>query len=470
MTSDTAPADLCALLARFGADAALHARFPDSALKSAELAIADTVGCILAGVHDPAVVKLGRTIPDEAAGPSRRSSSLRHAHPVSARDAAAVNGCAAHARELDDNVLPAAIHSSAVLTPALFALGEECGASGIEVLRAFIVGMEVNARIGQLVGQRHYECGWHTISTIGMLGTAAACATLLKLDAGRIGHAISLAFSMAAGSKLQFGSEAKPMHSGFAAAGGIWAAQLAREGFQGHREVLQGKWSFHELYAGTPRDGRFMPALFPSAPLAIDEYPPVAKLYPCCGSAHLGIGALRELRANHAFELDDIERIDVHMPRVMTENVRYGVPANEMEARFSMPYCAAVTLVHGLPRLPHFSPEAVARPHPQVARLMPLVHKHVRQPSPEVLAKKLIFVGDCLVEIRLKDGTLLSAIAEHPKGCADNPLTAEERRTKFFDCAGEYLAPERTPGLFAALLDLRHAGTIAGLAQVFRQW
>jgi 2-methylcitrate dehydratase PrpD len=469
MKTESRQFNLTRLLADFCADYQLHLSFPASAIELAELAITDTVACIVAGVDDPVAVKAGNTIPDEKSGPSKKSHSVRHTFPVSARDAAAINGCAGHARELDDNVMPAVIHSSVVLTPALFALAEEIGASGAEIVRAFIVGKEVNKHIGMLVDPGHRVAGWNANSSIGVFGTAAACATLLKLNSDQIVNALSLAFSMASGTNLQFGSEGKPMHCGFAAEWGIWAAQLAQQGVQGNQEVLQGKYSFQDLYAGGDSNDACMPVLFPRVRLAIDEHPPVAKLYPCCGSSHLGIDGIRALRAKHAFELDDIVRVDVHMLKQMTENLRYMLPSNEMEARFSMPYCAAVTLVHGMPTLSHFSQAAISNPDPAVTRLMPLVHKHVRVPSPEVLAKKLIFICDCLVEIHLKSGEVLRQIVEHPKGCSDNPMTAEERRGKFFDCVGPRLGDVRTNALYSTLLQFSRLESILDVALTFKK-
>jgi 2-methylcitrate dehydratase PrpD len=468
MTSTAFENDLTHVLADFCANRALHETFPSSALALAELAIADSIGCILAGVDDPATVKLSRTIHDEPPGPARKSSSVRHRFALSARDAAIVNACAGHARELDDNVMPGAVHSSIVLTPALFALGEAVGSSGADVVRAFIVGQEVNTHIVNLVDPVHNQLGWNTNSSIGVFGAAAACATLLKLDAGRIAHALSLAFSMASGTNLQFGSEAKPLHCGLAAGAGVWAAQLAQQSFGGNGKVFQGKYSFGELYSGAYTRRPFEPILFPGAPLAIDENPPVTKLYPCCGSAHLGIDALRNLRERLNFRLEAVERIDIHMLRQMVENLQHNDPADEKQARFSMPYCAAVTLVHGVPRPEHFTAEAVAHPDPAVARLLPLVHKHVREPSPAVLARHLAFIGDCLVSIRMETGETLNEITEHPKGCRDNPLTAQERHRKFKDCASPVLGEAEAEQLEARLLRLSHQPSIAPLASMLR--
>ena len=352
-TAHDTPHDLTRQLAEFAADRALHARFNPSAITLAEQAITDSIGCILAGIDDPAALKLGDTFPDEPSGASQRSSSVRHRHALSARDAAAVNACAGHARELDDNVMPGAVHSSIVLTPALFALGEEIGAPGSEVVRAFIVGQEVNTHIVELVDPAHNRLGWNVNSSIGVFGTAAACAALMRLDADRMVHALSLAFSMSSGTNLQFGSEAKPLHCGLAAGAGVWAAQLAAQGFRGHPRVFQGRYSFGALYSDAHSQRPFVATLVPEAPLAIDQHPPVAKLYPCCGSAHLAIEALLMLRQQHVFAPEHIERVDVHMLEQMVHNLQHDRPADEMQARFSLPYCAAVALVHGLPRLAH---------------------------------------------------------------------------------------------------------------------
>ena len=132
-----------------------------------------------------------------------------------------------------------------------------------------------------------------------------------------------------------------------------------------------------------------------------------------------------------------------------------------------MPYCAAVTLVHGMPRLSHFTADAISQPDPAVARLMPLVQTHVRNPSPEVIARKLIFQGDCLVGVHLKNGEVLKQIAEHPKGCRENPLTAEERHTKFIDCVTPCLGDARTNEIYSILLEFSGLSAIDEVTRTF---
>lgn len=459
------PVELTRQLANWCANQDL--RFTESAIARAREAIMDTVACMFAGASDPAVAATGRIVPNV---PSGRSSSVRHASPVSARDAAMINGCAAHALDFDDIFPPAITHGSAVLVPALFALGEEIGSSGKDVANAFIVGLEIQAQIGGMVNPEHYASGWHATSTIGTIGAAAACAALMKLDSDKIAHAMSIASSLAGGSKKQFGSMVKPAHAGFAAEHAVRAAQLAQAGMEGDPETLQGKWSFAELHAGNSESATFTPTLFPDAPLAIDDNGPSAKLYPSCAATHLGIDGVLALRGRHDLKPKDIEAVEVHMPKFMIENLRYANPESEMQARFSMNYCAAVALVDGVPCMSHFSPAAFqnnAAANPEVERLLKHVSMYEREAPPDTTA--LPFGTDCIVRISTKRGEVLEHIAKYPKGSRENPLTPEEQRTKFSDCAAAHLDKEKAPHVYSRLLDFTNLEAIDSVTQTFRK-
>ncbi|MFL9877041.1 MmgE/PrpD family protein [Herbaspirillum rhizosphaerae] len=452
--------DLSRILAAWCADD--HKVFPESAIERAEAAIADVVGCLLGGRHDPAVTGAGKIVRSTGAG--GKSSAVTHAVSVTAPWAALINGCAAHALDFDDNFFPPVTHASAVLVPALFALAEEIDASTDAIVDAYIAGLEVEAQIGKLVNPSHYESGWHATSTIGAIGAAAACAVLMRLDEAGVLNAISIGSSLAGGSKRQFGSMVKPMHAGFAAMHGVLAAQLAASGVVGVENTLQGKWSFEELYAGSGNVGVFAPRLFPDAPLAIDEYGLVAKLYPSCMSSHLGIDAMLALSARHRIDLSQIAAIDIHLPEFMIANLRYQKPGNAMEARFSMNYCAAVTLVHGVPRMHHFAEPALA--DAEVARLLPLVHMHVRETLPE--AASLPWGGDCLARITFAEGSVIEHRAVYPKGCPQNPLSPAQQRDKFMDCANGNVTGRNAAALFEKLRNFSRLASLQDVVAAMR--
>lgn len=436
--------NLTRALAEWCADGSLE--FGEAARARAQAAFLDTVGCMLAGATDPAVAAASAMVSDMASGVA---SSVMHSNGIPATSAALINGCAAHALDFDDNFFPAITHASAVLVPALFALAEECGAPPEKILDAYIVGLEVQAQIGKLMNPLHYESGWHATSTIGTLGAAAACAALLALDADRIQHAISIGGSFAGGSKKQFGTMVKPLHAGMAAMHGIMAAKLAAAGMTGDENILQGKWSFEELFNGHANHGTALPALFPHAPLAIDEYGLVAKLYPSCMSTHLAIDSLLALRKRPGVNLADIDGIEIYLPEFMVANLRYPEPSDEMEARFSMHYCAAVAIAEGVPRLSHFTRDAVLTG--SYRHLMPLVHMRIREVSLD--AAKLPWGGDALVTVRMKSGAVQESVTAYPKGCDRNPLSTTEQHMKFLDCVSRVRDAATTEALYRRLLD-----------------
>lgn len=321
-------------------------------------------------------------------------------------------------------------HATAVLAPAILATAEALRASGHAVLDAYIVGLEVQSRVGEGVNLAHYERGWHSTSTIGGFGAAAACARLRGLDAQGCGAALSLAFSLAAGSKLQFGTMAKPLHAGMAAMHGVMAAALAAAGVRGKAEVLEGEWGFADLF-GAPG----MPGYAPhpvGKPLAIEQYGLKAKIHPCCASVHTAVDALLALRAEHGFAAEDVARIDTLVNRVSYDNLRYADPRTELEARFSMQWCIALALVQGRLSLADFTPAALRRR--EIRAWLPRIamgHTQAGGEHPSLdngrePARTTVF---------LKDGRKLERYAQHAKGTLQAPLSAAELEAKFADCA-----------------------------------
>src|SRR5262249_30254761 len=127
---------------------------------------------------------------------------------------------------------------------AALAAGEWAGASGAELLDAYIVGFELEGRLGRAMNPRHYQRGWHCTATIGTIGTAAAAARLFGLHVERTGHALAIAAAEASGVKENFGRRVKPVHAGLAARNGVVAAQLARAGLTASAAAIDGAQGF----------------------------------------------------------------------------------------------------------------------------------------------------------------------------------------------------------------------------------
>jgi len=409
--------DLAAWTFSFSGDTLL-----DLARSRARAAIRDVIGCIIAGAQESPVLAAMNTVSVWEGG---RSYCVGYSNAVPSPLAALVNGTAAHALDYDDNFFPAITHASAVLIPALLAYGDEIDASWNDVIEAYIVGLEVQARLGRVANPRHYESGWHATSTLGAIGAAAACAKLAKLSQQQTAWAISLGASFAGGSKLQFGTAAKPVHAGAAAMHGVLAARLASCGVDASIHIFEGPWGFFAHHAAARTEAAVAPGR-----LAIETEGLVAKLYPSCMSSHLGIDALLLLRQQNQFALEDIDTVELAMPRFMVENLRFTEPKTLTEARFSMNYCAAVALIDGPPTLAHFTQASLDRP--DIRTLASRVRMTVRIPDTEVA--RLPWGGDACARVVLRDGRVMETRVSDPKGSSTNPLTPVEAGKKFRDC------------------------------------
>ena len=430
--------------------------WPTNSVTPAIHAIADTVACMVSGATDAAAEGVRTTVHSwPAVGPSATivGSGCRAPAPF----AAFANGTAAHAQDFDDNFLAALTHASAVLVPALLALGEETGASGTEIIDSYLVGLECHAAIGRGVNRSHYLKGFHATATVGCIGTAAACARLLKLDGSRMVHAMSLGTSMAAGLRGQFGSHAKPFQAGMAAQNGLLAACFARDGVEGRAEVLDNEYGFLKLFGGDAPPGWNFETFPLGDPHVIEAVGLAPKVHPCCGSTHKSLDNLLDLKAQHGFQTEDVESMHTYVNSSNVRNLCFDNPKNEMEARFSMQYCMAVALKTGCLSLQDFTPEAVH--WPEIRALIPLTTMDSTPPEAELNP-----VGDYAHElsVALKSGVVLKTTRTTSKGTIGDPLTDAERRRKFDDCCVPALGEVKTASLYAACTDFGGCSDLSG--------
>ncbi len=414
-------------------------------LAKARDAVLDTIGCIVAGAPDDAARAVRRAVSAWGDGPCTViGQSARLAAPW----AAMANGTAAHALDFDDSFPPVSGHSSAVLVPALLALAESLDASGHAVLDAYIVGLEIQARIGQAVNLEHYRRGWHSTSTVAAIGTAAGCARLMGLDAAGMGNAISIAVSTAAGSKRQFGSMVKPMHAGMAAKNAVMAAGLAARGMAGNAEPLDGKWGFRELFAGPDSPGFELALKSLGAPLAIEEFGLSPKIYPCCASTHRALDGVLAMRAQNGLRADDVERISTVVPPINFDNLRFSDPRGEMEKRFSMQYCVATAMTKGAVVLDDFRPGGEIPA--EVGRFMAKVEMRVHDgpiTRADPSAKEATIVA-----LDLTGGETLTATVDSQKGDGAHPLSDADYAAKFLDCVADAAPGDTAARLHGAIM------------------
>ena len=439
--------------------------WPDSCIEPALHGITDTVGCMVSGAADEAAVGVRRTIDgwSSAGGPA---SIIGSATTAPTPFAAFANGTAAHAQDFDDNFLAALTHASAVLVPAILALAEETGASGKEIVDAYLVGLEAHAAIGRGVNRSHYLKGWHATATVGCIGTAAACGRLLGLDAPRMTHAMSLGVSMAAGLKGQFGSHAKPFQAGMAAQNAVLAACFARDGVEGRAEVLDNDYGFLKVFGGDAPPGWD----FDTFPLGDSQGGPAhvietvglaPKCHPCCGSTHKSIDNLLDLKRQHGFAPDDVASMHTRVNTTNVRNLVFDNPQDEMEARFSMQYCMAVALQSGFLSLSDFTPEAVGRP--EIRALIPLTTMSATPPELE-LDPAGAFEHE--LTVTLKNGDVLKTTRSAARGTLGDPFTDDDRWRKFEDCCQAALGKKTARDVYRELGELPSMTDIKNLMKI----
>ncbi|MCC7275690.1 MAG: MmgE/PrpD family protein [Alphaproteobacteria bacterium] len=415
------------ILARWCAEAPRD--WPADCIEGARRAFVDTVAVMLAGCAEPGVKATAAAVEGWGTG---SATTIVGGRRLPSPWAALVNGIAAHSQDYDDVLNPAMSHPSAALVPAILALGEEVGASGAACLDAYLVGFEVMTRLGEAMNLVHYHRGWHTTLSLGVSGVAAACGRLLGLDAHAMAMAISLSTSMAGGSKRQFGSDAKPLHAGIAAKNGILAARLAAAGVTGNAEPFEGKWGYVEITSGPEAPGFAGLAERIGRPPAMAQYGVWLKYYPCCASTHRPVDALRALAREHVLRPEAIARIDGLVSPVAAANLRYRVPGNVAEARFSLPYCLAAALLDGTLSPASFDDAAIRRPE-----VLALIERIGMAVDPVLRADVPVTesIERGTVVVTLADGSRLTRAVDVPHGHPDDPLTAAELDGKFLACA-----------------------------------
>ncbi len=353
---------------------------------------------------------------------------------ASAPMAAFANGTAAHAFEIDDCHEEAVNHPGAVVVPAALAVAEKLGASGLEFLEAVVVGYEAMSRAGIAVGPvSHMLAGFHPTSMSGVFGAAAAAAHLHGFDASRLNHAFGIAASLASGTTefASSGGMAKRIHAGRAAEGGITAAALAAQGFEGAHDGLAGRFGFCRIFTRDPQPELLVDQL--GQRWLIDEV--TIKPYPSCSDLHPMVQAACELVTAHGVVAADVERLAVRTTTKVVELNDMDGTTSVMAAQYSAPFNLAAALVADPADPATFDSERIS--DPTIAALQQQVTLEAEPIYDATYARK----QGAHVRILLKDGSELEREVYGQRGSMFDPLSPDEIDAKFELLAGGTLDP-----------------------------
>jgi aconitate decarboxylase len=403
---------------------------PSAAVETAKRGIIDFAGVLLAGRDAPVVQILLKQL-----APGTESTVLFGNSKAGSADAALVNGTAGHALDYDDVAIDG--HPSVVLAPAVLAEGERLGASGKELIAAYVAGYETWAELVSRDADKYHGKGWHPTAVFGTIGAAAAACRLLKIDPEKTANALALAGSMAGGLMANFGTMTKPFHAGRAAQSGIQAARLAAEGMTASPDALEHPSGF--LAAFSP-EGNIRPDE------KLGEWHILRqglniKRYPVCYAVHRSIDAVLGMDLNPA----DIQSVEMRVGRLQAKMLRHTSPQNGLDAKFSGQFAMAAALISRKVGLAQLSDDYVRRPDVQA-----LMRKVAIATTDETDPDDPLFAPYDFVTLTLKDGkSVKSREVPYAKGHARNPIGLEELRAKFDDCTGG-----RQAALFERLMHL----------------
>ena len=337
--------------------------------------------------------------------------------------AALVNAAASHVVEQDDLHNASVTHPGTVVFPAALAVGQALGSPGREFIAACAAGYEACTRVGEFLGRSHYTV-FHTTGTAGTLGAAAAVGRLLGLDPARMLHAFGSAGTQAAGlwEFLRDGADSKQLHTAKAAADGLLAAYVARDGFTGASRILEGEQG---LAAGMSRDAD--PAKL-TAELgrrwAVTETS--IKYHASCRHTHPAADALLALVTRHDLAPADIARITARVYRAAIDVLGPVTdPRTIHQSKFCMGVVLALIAARRSAGVDDFSDAALR--DPQLAdlrsRVAMVLDAEVDAAYPACWSS--------VVEVETRDGRRFAERVTVPKGDPGNRLTAQELEGKF---------------------------------------
>jgi 2-methylcitrate dehydratase PrpD len=393
---------------------------PPKVRHEAKRALVNYFAVALAGCSDPGISKAVSVYGRFSSG--REAGLVGRGEKTDILNAAALNAMSANVFDFDDTHLPTIIHPTAPVAAPLFALAQKSPLDGKQWLLAFVLGVEIECRLGNAVSPGHYQRGWHITSTCGVFGAAAAIAKALNLDTAQIGWALGNASAQSSGLVETLGSMSKSISVGNAARNGLLSALLAQEGLAGTEHPIEGERGFLRVMSeATDADVDAAFATLGSEwALLSNTYKP----YPCGVVLNPVIEACLGLSATPGFSFTDVERVTLRGHPLLRARTDRPNIALGREGQVSAQHSVAVALARGRASLAEFTDAAVA------------------DPLLRAFASRLDFVDDVAFSVEaaqvtlvLRSGETMSRRIDAARGSLQAPLTDTDLEDKLRELA-----------------------------------
>lgn len=397
----------------------------DHIIKTAKLFILDSLGTALAGTTAPGCKETLHLLKNMGGKPE--SSLIGFDLKLPAFSASLINSMTIHALDFDDTYDPAAMHCYTSPFPAALALAEaKDEITGKELINAVVLGVDLCARLGASINS---PLSWIRTSTCGYFASALAGSKILNLSEEKILNALGIVYSKTSGNAqcLVDGGLTKRMQPAFAASAGVLASLLSQEGLTGAKEVFEGKYGYFYLY----ERGNYNREIILEN-LGEDFFGTKVSIkpYPCCRMTHASIDAALHLKEKYKFELQDIDKVELHTSKMVKDMVGSSFKIREnpqVDAQFSIPYTVSIALAKGKPFIDDFYSD----------RVLSFKHKDLIKKIKVTIDERLDSrdIKSATIYLYLKSGQVLNHYVKVFKGNPENPLSESECIKKFEQCA-----------------------------------
>jgi 2-methylcitrate dehydratase PrpD len=437
---------------------------PKETIEKVKHYVIDVIGCIVGASQEQQARVLIEVMKKEGGNP--HSSVFAHGFKTSSINAAMINGTMGHTFDFDDDHREGTMHPSVAVFPAVFALGEKLGAGGKDLMRAFILGLEVMIRLGESFLGKSYFQGFHPTGTCGVFGAAAGCALLLGLDVKQTKYALGLAGSFAAGTIECTGEGAwqKPLQAGHPAMSGVLAASLAEKNFIGTGTIFDGPsgviraFSFKDQYDYgriTENLGRKWEMMDTSI-----------KVHACCRFSAPVVDCALDLY-RQGVRAKDVKGIVAKVCNFTIQNLcfpreRKLHPVTHVDAQFSLPYAIAVAICKNRAGVDEFKKEALGDPE-----VLSLAERVTWELDPEAEAMYPKAYPATLVAT-LHDGRTFESHVDYPKGDPENPASLEDIVNKFHSLTERLFDQKKREKIIERVKKLEEVKNIAQIADLLR--
>lgn len=426
---------------------------PPDAIRVANESCFDVIGVILAGSAQPVGDIIKKYVADQGAAP--QATVLSSGSQSSVANAALANGTMGHALDFDD--FGGFGHPTVAIFPALLAIGEHSGATGRDLLEAYVVGCEVGLALQHATKYKQMDKGFHSTAVIGRLACTAACAKLMKLDHGQTVMALGMAGSMASGLIHNFGTMTKPLHAGLTCRDGVTAAQLAQRGLTAGDQIIEHPFGFATTVLGEGIYDLDDMAENLGKPYRVQDALMIKK-YPCCGGNHAMLDSLFSLMRDNNFTHEDVASAEVDQSYYSVVML-YQDPDDELKGKFSAKFNVAAALVDGEIAVDTFTQEKIA--DPTINETMGKVRTRVMAKSEEMLTRS---EDGHKVKITLKDGRVFEHVTARADilGSQKNPWGFDSIKSKFQENVALVLSQEGVDDAVNAWSDILQVSDVSG--------